>query len=174
MKKRASKIKTGSTLMGLFVALTLLICMASSATAAAKLIIHVNKGIGAATLGMREAAAIKAIGSKPSRSGRDTEYEGRVVYYKMFGKANKNGEYPLEVYSDTKRRVFMYAFNSPAYPTDAGIRVGSSEDALKKAYGSKLLNKPGRVYNHYWLGGKTGTDFFVKGGVVTQIIVRSY
>ena len=139
-----------------------------------KLTIHVNKGIGAAVLGSGEAVAVKAIGSKPSKSGKDTEYEGRVVYYKMFGKPNKNGEYPLEVYSDTKRKVFMFAFNVSNYPTDAGIRVGSTEAQLKKAYGKLLKSKPGRIYTHYWLGSKVGTDFFVKEGKVTQILVRSY
>lgn len=141
---------------------------------ASKLVIHVNKGIGKATLGMSESQAVKAIGTKPSRSGKDTEYEGRLVYYKMYGKANAGGEYPLEMYSNKKRKVFMFVFNSTAYPTDEGTKVGSSEESLKQAYGSKLKSKSGRIYTHYWLGDKTGTDFYVKDGKVSQIIVRSY
>jgi hypothetical protein len=141
--------------------------------AAGKLIIHVNKGIGKATLGMTQAAAIKTIG-KASKTGKDSEYEGRVVYFAYYGKANAKGEYPLEVYSDTKKKVFLFEMNSPAYPTDAGIKIGSKEADLKKAYGKKLTCKKGRLYTNYTLGGKTGTDFFVKKGLVTQILVRSY
>ncbi len=141
--------------------------------AAGKLVIHVNKGIGGATLGMKEKDAVKAIG-KPSKTGKDSEYEGRVVYFDKYGKANKNGEYPLEIYCDTHRKVFMFAVNSSSYPTDEGIKVGSTEAALKKAYGKKLKSRKSRVYTRYWLGDKTGTDFYVKSGKVTQIIVHSY
>ena len=166
---------TKSSIMRLLVVILALVLIAIGvASAATKLIVHCNKGIGAATLGMSEAAAVKAIGSKPSKSGKDTEYEGRVVYFKMYGKKNANGEYPLELYSDTKRKVFMFAVNSSAYPTDAGIKVGSTETQLKQKYGKQLKSKAGRVYNHYWLGSKVGTDFYVKKGKVTQIIVRSY
>ncbi|HEY3374920.1 MAG TPA: hypothetical protein VGK02_07665 [Candidatus Aquicultor sp.] len=166
----ASRISRGS--LALLVAL-LLITAAVSAQAATKLVIHVNKGFGAVKLGVTDTNAVKAIG-KPSKSGKDSEYEGRVVYYKFYGKANKNGEYPLEIYSDTKHKVFMFAINASAYPTDEGTKVGSTEAQLKAKYGKNLKFKAGRVYNHYWLGSKVGTDFFVKAGKVTQIIVRSY
>jgi hypothetical protein len=158
-----------------FIALAVALSVGMGAVVAAgKLVVHVNKGIGTAALGMTQASAMKAIGSKASKSGKDSEYEGRVVYFVYYGKANANGEYPLEMYSDTKKKVFLFEVNSAAYPTDAGIKIGSKEADLKKAYGKKLTCKKGRLYTNYTLGGKTGTDFFVKKGLVTQILVRSY
>jgi hypothetical protein len=161
--------------IGLVLILTLIASIGlDTATGATKLVIHINKGIGTATLGMTQVSAEKAIGSKPSKTGKDSEYEGRVVYYSKFGKANKDGTYPIEITSDSKKKVFMFAFNSSVYATDEGIKIGSAESALTKAYGKKLGSKKSRVNTHYWLGGKTGTDFYAKNGKVTGIIVRNF
>ncbi len=172
MRSRKRSIARSFLTLSLVSVIVLAFCV-GAVIAASKLVIHVNIGIGGAKLGMKEKDAVKAIG-KPSKTGKDSEYEGRVVYFDKYGKANKSGEYPLEIYCDTHRKVFMFAMNSSSYPTDEGIKVGSTEDALKKAYGKKLKSKKSRVYTRYWLGDKTGTDFYVKSSKVTQIIVHSY
>ncbi|MBI4733868.1 MAG: hypothetical protein HY779_03485, partial [Rubrobacteridae bacterium] len=130
---------------------------------------------GTAALGTTQDKAVKAIGTKPTKTGKDTEYEGRIVYFAKYGKPNKSNEYPLEVYSETKKKiVFMFIMNSTSYATDEGIKVGSKEAALTKAYGKKLTSKKSRLYTKYSLGTKTGTDFYVKKGLVTQIVVRKF
>jgi hypothetical protein len=78
------------------------------------------------------------------------------------------------MYSNRKRSVFTFVVNSSGYQTRKGIRVGSAEAALKSAYGTALKAYPGPVYTRYALGGRAGTDFYVKSGAVRRIVIRSY
>ncbi|HEY9841449.1 MAG TPA: hypothetical protein V6D23_13395 [Candidatus Obscuribacterales bacterium] len=114
-------------------------------------------------------------GLKLSVSGKDTEYEGQTVYYYFYGSKDAENNYQLQVYSDVKHKVIIFEINSPAFKTPQGIGVGSAEAALVKAYGSQLKKQQrGRIYIIYTLGGRKGTDFYVKNGKVTQMLVRSY
>ena len=114
-------------------------------------------------------------GLKLSRSGKDTEYEGQTVYYYFYGQPDADQNYPLQVYSDVQHKLFIFEINSPAFRTPEAIGVGSSEADLLKAYGARLKKQQrGRIYTRYSLGERVGTDFYVRKGVVTQLLVRVY
>ncbi len=134
--------------------------------------INVNSGIKSARLGQRDTTAAGRIG-RVVRKKRDSSYAGRVVWVRYFGRRS-GGKYALEMFSDKRHKVFAFVVNGTGYATTNGIRVGSSEAALTAAYGSALSSSAGPVYTHYTLGGSKGTDFYVAGGQVTKIIVRSY
>ena len=40
--------------------------------------------------------------------------------------------------------------------------------------GNLKKQKRGSIYTQYSLGGRKGTDFYVRAGKVTQMLVRSY
>jgi hypothetical protein len=151
----------------------------TAAWAASPVIIHPGKAVAGVALGAPEASAVsqlsKLMQGKPTEAGKDTEYEGQTVYYAFFGKKNADNLYPLQVYSDVHRKVFIFEINSDRFATPEGIRIGSTEAALTKAYGTQLkAGKKGRLYTKYTLGGRKGTDFFVRNQVVTQILIRDY
>jgi hypothetical protein len=134
--------------------------------------IYVNKGVRGARLGMTETKASRYLGRARVKK-RDNSYAGQVVYLRCFG-TRRGGKYALEMYSNSRHKVFAFVINGAGYKTKAGIRVGSSEAALTAAYGASLASNGGSVYNRYSLGGSKGTDFYVSGGVVRKIVVRSY
>lgn len=144
--------------------------MASTALAAVR--VYEGKGVASARLGMRDSTAAAKIG-KVTKSFRDRSYAGRVVYKYCFGRRMSSGRYPLEMYSDKTRKVFQFTVNSSLYVTAKGVRVGSSEDALKGAYGDALVEHEGSVYKRYTLGRAPATDFYVKSDKVTSIVVRA-
>lgn len=125
--------------------------------------IYVNSGVSGAKLGMRTSAAVKKLG-KVKKTFRDPNYDG-VVYARCFGKKS-HGRYALTITSNSRGRVIAFVINSSRYRTKKAMRVGSSLAALKKAYGSKLVNK-----SDYWrLKSKSGeTWFWISGGKVTSI-----
>ena len=139
-------------------------------------VIEPSRGISGAALGMSIKKALPLFGSlKPVASGVDDQYEGQIVYYYFFLNKDKDNNYGLEIYTDKKKKIFMFVINSPSFMTKEGIKVGSAEAELVKAFGKQLKRKKqGDIYIKYSLGGKKGTDFYVKDGVVTQIIVRDY
>ncbi len=139
-------------------------------------VIEPSRGISGVELGMSIQKALPLFGSlKPVASGVDDQYEGQIVYYYYFFGKDKDNNYGLEIYTDRKKKIFMFVINSPSFITKEGIKVGSAETELQKAFKEKLKKKKqGDIYIKYSLGGKKGTDFYVKGGVVTQIIVRDY
>lgn len=152
------------------VALALVASAAS--TAAAAVTIYEGKGVAAARLGMRDSTAASKIG-KVTKAYRDRSYAGQVVYRYCFGRKLPSGRYPLEMFSNKSRKVFQFTANNGTYVTTEAIKVGSTESALKKAYGDRLSKNPGSVYVRYTLGTAPATDFYVKSGKVTSIIVRS-
>jgi hypothetical protein len=155
----------------------LLVCAAvlaalTAASLAGAAIIHEGKGPGQARLGQIDTSAALLLG-KHSGLQRDPNYGSRVVYVVDFG-TKKVGRYPCEMLSDSAHRVFQFAFNSPAYVTAKGIKVGSSEAALTAAYsGLKRTHTP--KFDHYVWGKRPYTDFWVLNSTrrVYQVIVRS-
>lgn len=137
-----------------------------------------DKGVANALLGQADsqvvAALNKLLGTKPAVSGRDDDYEGQVVYYFYYGAKDKNNSHPLQVYSDAKHKVFIFEINSSRFVTSQGIKVGSSEAQLKKAYPHIKKQPRGGLYAIFSLGGRKGADFYVKQGLVTQILIRDY
>jgi hypothetical protein len=158
--------------LALALALVCVFVLAAAVPAFAAVRIRENWGVSNAKLGMTDSAAIRVLG-RPARSGRDTSYARQVVYYFYWGRRMSNGKYPLQMYSRGNRIVFTFICNSNAYATAKGIKVGSLEKTLTKAYGAALKRYRGSVYTRYALGGRTGTDFYVRRGVVTQIVVRT-
>jgi len=132
------------------------------------------RGVASAKLTYRDSRNASIIG-RVTRSGRDTRYSGRVVYYYYFGtKSATSGRYPLEMFSNGSHNVFQFTINSASYPTSKGIRVGSSEAALKSAYASAGLTGPtGSTYRRYTIGPGPFTDFYCKNGKVTSIVMRT-
>lgn len=132
--------------------------------------------VGHLALGEADKSLGKSLFGLPlSLSGKDTEYEGQTVYYYFYGTKDASNNYPLQVYSSVQRKIFIFEINSPDFATAEGIRVGSSEAALNKAYGTQLKKqRRGRIYTKYSLGDRKGTDFYVKDGKVTQILIRAY
>ncbi|MGD0167079.1 MAG: hypothetical protein ABSC51_07300 [Gaiellaceae bacterium] len=148
------------------------LALASTALAAA-VVIHEGRGAGKARLGQIDTVAALYLG-KHTGLQRDSNYGSRVVYWLNFGTRIGDGRYPCELLSDSKHHVFQFSFNSPAYVTGKGIKVGSRESQLTAAYtGLKRIHTP--KFNHYILGKRPFTDFWVLNatGRVYQIIVRS-
>lgn len=141
-----------------------------------KTTVQPGAAVGSVQLGVLDSILKQnPFGLKLSLSGKDTEYEGQTVYYFFYGNKDANNNYPLQVYSDLKHKVFIFEINSPLFKTPQGIGVGSTEAALVKAFGSQLKKQQrGRIYIQYTLGGRKGTDFYVRNGKVSQILVRSY
>jgi hypothetical protein len=160
-------------LLGTVATAFLIATLVAPATAqAATSWIYVNKGVRSARLGMTDTRASRYLG-RVRVNKRDNSYAGQVVYLRCFG-PKKGGKYALQMYSNRRHKVFAFVINGTGYKTKAGIRVGSSEAALTAAYGTALTSNPGPVYNRYALGGAKGTDFYVSGGVVRKIVVRSF
>lgn len=134
-------------------------------------IIYVNKGVAGATLGMRDSLAAQKIG-RVVRSGRDSSYTGQTVYYYYFGRRS-GGKYAVEMYSNSRRKVFTFVVNSSLYKTTKGVHVGTAEATLRRLYPG-LRRYPGPVYTRYAYGGRTGTDFYVRARRITRIVVRTY
>lgn len=170
---RQKKIPLRASLSGLGMGLVLSLSLTFSALAAPMV---PGQSVGSIALGSHDKVLNnQSFGLKLSKKGKDTEYEGQTVYYYYFGTKDKNNAYPIQVYSDIKHKIFIFEINSPKYSTPKGIHVGSSEKELNAAYGKSLKKqKRGRIYTKYSLGGRKGTDFYVKKGVVTQILIRNY
>lgn len=157
--------------LGFLVFAAALVALAVASLAAAT-VIHEGKGPGRARLGQIDTRAAGFIG-KHGGLQRDPNYGSRVVYVMDVG-TKKGGRYACEMLSSSTHRVFQFSFNSPAYVTDKGIRVGSSETQLTAAYsGIKRNHTP--KFNHYIWGKRPYTDFWVLNSTqrVYQIIVRS-
>lgn len=148
--------------------------LATPVPALATIRIWEGLGIGSARLGYHDSTCIRSLGIRVARSGRSTEYEGQTVYYAYLGTRLSNGSYPLEIYSNASRHVFIFVVNGTGFATGRGVRVGTTEAALRRAYGASLRRVPGSVYTKYVLGGRKGTDFYVRSGLVRQIMVRTY
>jgi hypothetical protein len=149
-----------------------ILALALSSTAIAAVVIHEGKGPGQARLGQIDTTAAQYLG-KHTAWQRDNNYGSRVVYWAGFGKM-RGGRYPCELLSDAKHRVFQFSFNSSAYVTERGIKVGSSESRLETAYaGMKRVHTT--KFDHYISGRRPYTDFWVLNTThrVYQIIVRS-
>ena len=162
MRHRFSFLVLAATLVALTVV--------SIATGAA--VIREGQGVGRARLGQIDTRAAVYLG-KNSGLQRDPNYGSRVVYVMGFGKKS-GGRYPCEMLSDSMHRVFQFSFNSPAYVTAKGIKVGSSESQLTADYSGMKRNHTPK-FNHYIWGKRPYTDFWVLNSNqrVYQIIVRS-
>jgi hypothetical protein len=165
-------VRRNKVLKGLAVVVLAASLLAPAAAYGASAKIYPGRGVKTARLGQRDTTAAGRIGRVVLKK-RDTSYAGRVVWVRYFGK-KRNGKYALELYSNKSRKVFAFVINQNTYVTTKRIRVGSTESALTAAYGSSLSLNSGPVYNIYTMGGAAGTDFYVRGGAVTKIIVRRY
>lgn len=143
-----------------------------TAMAAGAAVIHEGKGPGRARLGQIDTRAALYLG-KHTGLQRDPNYGSRVVYLMSFGK-KRGGRYPCELLSSSTHRVFQFSFNSPAYVTAKGIKVGSRESQLTAAYAGMKRNHTTK-FNHYIWGKRPYTDFWILNSTqrVYQIIVRS-
>ena len=122
---------------------------------------------------------------KPRKSYVNQQYKiagkTRTVYVYCWGNCldGSDGEdkrYPLKMYAlksaDGSKTTFNFT-SYRGYPTTKGIAVGSSEGALKKAYGSALRKlAETSTYRYYRLGSGPYTEFAVRGGRVFSITVR--
>ena len=151
-------------------------CLAANTVWAAPTDMRAGESVGKIKLGQHDKILRKSPFSlKLSRSGKDTEYEEQTVYFYYFGPKDKNNAHPLQVYSDVKHTIFIFEINSPDFVTAKGLHVGSLEADLIKAHGKALKKqRRGRIYTKYSLGGRKGTDFYVKKGKISQILIRNY
>ncbi|MHB8060257.1 MAG: hypothetical protein ACYDHO_05440 [Gaiellaceae bacterium] len=142
-------------------------------SAAAAVVIREGKGAGRARLGQTDSRAAGLLGRHGALQ-RDPNYGSRIVYWINFGKRMKDGRYPCEMASNAGHRVFQFSFNSSAYVTSKGIRVGSREEVLTARY-ARMKRIHTTRFNHYVLGSRPFTDFWVLNatGRVYQIVVRS-
>ncbi len=147
--------------------------LVTAAVAAAAAVIHEGEGAGKARLGQLDTTAASYLGIHGDPQ-LDDRYDTKV-YVTYVGRQMKNRRYPCELHSTAAHKIFQFTFNSSAFATAKGIRVGSAEPRLVALYPS-LRAKPGTVYNHYILGKKRPfTDFWVSNKThrVYQIVIRS-
>ena len=139
----------------------------------AAVVIREGKGAGGALLGQIDTKAATFLGRHGSLQ-RDPNYGSRVVYWINFGTRIRDGRYPCEMASDAGHRVFQFSFNSAAYVTSRGVKVGSTEALLTAHYG-RITRIHTTKFNHYIFGSRPFTDFWVlnKTQRVYQIVVRS-
>lgn len=175
-----SRIRMRTTLLLASAAIAVL---ALPATAhAATLYIKPSTGIGPVTLGMKTRTAVSYMRALVplSASGRDTRYAGQTVYYYFFGKKLGTGRYQLEMYAKPYSgvsRIFLFQVNS-AYTgsrvcaTTKGIRVGSTESALKAAYPTATRATGSAGWYVYTLGDVRPTKFWVRYGKVQKITLQ--
>lgn len=159
------------TLLPLAATGALAVLLVVPATAAATMTIYENRGVGTPRLGWLDSNAKKYYGHLASYS-KDTSYP-TVVYLYKFGYKMANGRFPLEMRSNSSHRVFNFRCYSAYYVTTKGVKVGTAESTLKSKYSGKLRRIPGSTYTHYIMGSKPYTDFWVKNGKVSYIVVRS-
>jgi hypothetical protein len=153
------------------VGLATFLTLTAASLAQAQVTVLEGKGVGKARLGMTDTTAAKYLGKhQPIR--KDTDYGSRVVYVIYFG-TKSGGRFPLEMLSKANHKVFMFTCNASKYVTSKGVKVGSTESALKAAYGSKLKRVAQSIYNRYTLGTHPYTRFWVKRSTkrVSQIFV---
>jgi hypothetical protein len=164
-------------LVAAVLASVLVFSVVGSAAAATSYWLYLNKGVHKARLGTSDRVARSRVGLKLANYGKDSSYEGQTVYRFRYGR-KRTGGYDVEMYSDKKRTVWLFVVNGTMVKTAKGIRVGSSEAALKKAYGSAIKRKPGDIYTVYTYGTPRGlgTDFYVRNSTkrVTQMHVRNW
>jgi hypothetical protein len=139
----------------------------------AAVVVREGKGAGKARLGQIDTTAATYLGRHGSLQ-RDPNYGSRVVYWIDFGGRMSDGRYPCEMASDAGHKVFQFSFNSAAYVTSRGIKVGSTEALLTARY-SRMTTVHTTKFNHYILGGRAFTVFWFlnKTRRVYQIVVRS-
>ena len=149
----------------------LLIALSANAQSPKSFIV-MNEGIGEAKLGMNDLDGIKLLKLKTAKF-RSIKNKRQTIYIYSFGKKTNNN-YSMEIFSDDTRSIFKFVVNSTEYSTPDGISVNAGEKKLLQTYG-KLLKKAkyGNAIK-YITGPKKGTDFYVKGGKVVQIVIKDY
>jgi hypothetical protein len=65
-------------------------------------------------------------------------------------------------------QVAVVTIESPAYPTDKGVKIGDDSDAVKKAYGAAVEETP--YYVVYTLNDTVSLTFELKNGTVALIL----
>jgi hypothetical protein len=134
-----------------------------------------NVGIKTAKLGVRDSTDARRIGGSYRRV-KNTDYGGggKTVYEFYFEKM-KNKKYAVEMYAKSNHSVFTFIIYTTQLATKNGTRVGTTENALKSRYGSKLKKSVGPIYTDYKMGTRSGmTEFFVKAGKVHHIMISRY
>jgi hypothetical protein len=139
-------------------------------------------GVGTARLTFTQSVNVSRLGARTYR-GRDTSYS-YTVYKDGWGRriptgSLNAGKYPLEMYSRYKYgRVITFAFfcytNAYAtYKNGYRISVGTTESALKAAYGTALRKGSTGVYTPYTLNYRYTwrTTFYCKNGRVAKILI---
>ena len=160
-------------------ATALTLAVAASALASTVVPVYLGVGIDGAHLGMRDVTAARHIEkfARLTASGLDRSFpKKRVVYAYGFGLRMRSGMFPLRMFANQRRTVFAFEVNTGAYRTLKGIRVGSSEIALVRAYGRALILKNLGASKSYTIkgGNRTLTQFWVRAGTVFRIGVSSY
>jgi len=162
---------------------------ASSLAFAATVMLYPGAGVGGARLGARDSTAVAALKkSIPlKRSAIDNNYAGQKVYEYFFGnriytyrngKRVDTGNYPVEMYANKLHRVFIFEINASTVVTSKGIRIGSTEAQLKRAYGTAL--KRPRITPTYYIyssgGASNRTDFYVSKSTrkITRVLISRY
>ncbi len=159
---------------------TVLICSVALAlglapAAHATVKVYEGKGVGSARLGRSVTYNLSKLG-KPAKTVVDRQYRmadgsTRTVYIHSFGKSMGGGRYPLIMYSNRAKTTFNLTVYSSGYVTTKGIRVGSTETALRTSYPTAKRRR-GAVYTRYVVGAGPATEFWVRSGKVYSVTVR--
>ena len=163
-------------------AITLVLLCALGATTpafAASIPLKPGIGVGEARLGSRDSSAVNSLKRMLALrgSGVDNNYAGQRVYYYRFGARLKNGHYPLEMYAKRSHIVFMFDVYSSIFVTSSGIRVGSTESALRSSIGLDRKPRSTPTYLIYSTGGRTNhTDYYVSKSTlkVYRVLISRY
>lgn len=155
---------------------TLLVALSVATVAVATLNIYVGRGVGSTRLGWNDHTAATKISSPYHKWVRDTRYS-YTVYKWYVGPRMSSGKYPVVLLAKSDHRVFYYEINSSAYPTSAGVRVGSSMTTLRSKYPTASGPMTSGLYQVFTLKGSyngwvTYTKFYCKNGKVVSIQVR--
>jgi hypothetical protein len=144
-------------------------------------------GVSTARLTYSRSVNVSRLG-KRSYSGKDSSYD-YVVYLDCWGgkltSGRNKGKYPLQMWSKKAKdgvvRCFQFTCFNGNYVTTKGVKVGSSDLAVRHAYGTALKKSTQPGWTVYTLNSayRWRTQFYLPksgpgAGKVTQIVIVTY
>jgi len=153
--------------------LLIILCAISAIATGDEFQLMKSEGLGALKVGIQQTAALKILGS-PSKSGKLEEWDADGMFHQQL--EFKSAGVILNLASKSKGSAQTVASITAVAPcrlaTAAGIRLGSTEPEVIKAY-RRHYNKEDSTPGSLVVAGSIygGVTFEIKAGKVSQIFI---